>query len=241
MTRPNQKVAERNALELLLSAIGVEPDERPIAGEGPDFVISVLGRSIGVEITTFQSGARITKRITRRAAEAAWDELDYEARAFRAERPGLINVNIGLMFKSHSPSPKECRPFLFEIAEFVANNKKYFSEKRMQFFSRNFITPLMNQYLQSIDVRLTDFAEWYSINNRAGWVSRAGVPLSKILRCKSAKTYRATEELWLAIQCSYRISETLLGTHDGDDLAAEPDLAAALQASPFTSTAAQRI
>ena len=106
------------------------------------------------------------------------------------------------------------------------------SQRDAPFWPPQFTAPLMSKYLQVLYVRLTEFAEWYS-NIRAGWVGRPDATLAEIVLGKSAKTFRPTNELWLVIQCSYRISETLLAINGVDDFNAVPDLLPALQASPF--------
>jgi hypothetical protein len=106
------------------------------------------------------------------------------------------------------------------------------SERDTPFWPPQFTAPLMSKYLQVLYVRLTEFAEWYS-NIRVGWVGRPDATLAEIVLGKSAKTFRPTNELWLVIQCSYRISETLLPINGVDDFNAVPDLLPALQASPF--------
>jgi len=53
------------------------------------------------------------------------------------------------------------------------------------------------------------FAECYS-NLAAGWVPRPDRIVAEIVAEKSARQFRPADELWLAIQCSTRISEMML-------------------------------
>jgi hypothetical protein len=79
----------------------------------------------------------------------------------------------------------------------------------------------MKKYLHTLLLNKSEFAEWYSININAGWV--AGVPdstLTEIVVEKAAVTYRPSDELWLIIKCSHRISETVIP--NVDDLNAIP-------------------
>jgi hypothetical protein len=54
MTRPDQKLSERQTLDAVFAALGLRPDKEPEAGETPDFTVLVSGRTLGVEITTYQ-------------------------------------------------------------------------------------------------------------------------------------------------------------------------------------------
>jgi hypothetical protein len=78
----------------------------------------------------------------------------------------------------------------------------------------------MNTYLQVLYLRVCPFAEWHS-NLTAGFVATpATSTVVDIVADKSDRQFRPTDELWLAIQCSTRISETLLpiGTTDFDSV-----------------------
>jgi hypothetical protein len=50
---------------------------------------------------------------------------------------------------------------------------------------------------------------------------------------KSTKAFKATDELWLVVQCSPRPSETTLPVNGVEDFNAVPGLAVRLRASPF--------
>jgi hypothetical protein len=56
MTRLNQKASERQTLDTVLNALGLRPDAEPVEGEAPDFVVTLSGRRIGVEVTMYRSG-----------------------------------------------------------------------------------------------------------------------------------------------------------------------------------------
>ena len=67
------------------------------------------------------------------------------------------------------------------------------------------------------------FAEWYA-NLTGGWVARPDQTLAQIVAEKSAKQFRPVDELWLAIQCSTRISEMVLELPGVEDFASFPSL-----------------
>ena len=84
MTRPGKKLDERGTLDRVLGALGLRPDEPAQEGEAPDFMVRLSGRNVGVEITTYQSGATVEDGSGRREAEGELDRLTPAASA----RPG---------------------------------------------------------------------------------------------------------------------------------------------------------
>lgn len=75
MTRADQKISERRALDAVLEALGLFPDQPPEAGEAPDFMVLLSGRAVGVEITMYRSGAAVEGGMGRRMVESEWDRL----------------------------------------------------------------------------------------------------------------------------------------------------------------------
>jgi hypothetical protein len=234
MTRPDQKAAERHTLAALLSALALKTDD-PREGETPDFELLIDGRTIGVEMTMFQSGTIVGAGLSPRQVESAWEQLEKASRAFRADNPDIGDVNVGLMFKAVAPGRQEQPACLAEVAAFIRARAGILTEANQAFWAWQFTSPLMGKYLQTLHLRRSEFAEWYS-NVAAGWVGRPDDTLTKIVREKAAKRYRPTDELWLAIQCSHRISETLLAINGAADFDSVPELAVALQESPFERT-----
>ena len=56
MTREVQKSSERQTLDVVMAALGLRPEEHePEAGETPDFIVSLAGRLVGVEVTMYSS------------------------------------------------------------------------------------------------------------------------------------------------------------------------------------------
>lgn len=91
----------------------------------------------------------------------------------------------------------------------------------------------MRKYLHTLYLRRCEFAEWYS-NITAGWVALPDATLATIVAGKAGKTYKPNDELWLVIQCSHRISETVLQLNGVADYESAPGLTAAMQSSPFS-------
>lgn len=91
----------------------------------------------------------------------------------------------------------------------------------------------MRKYLHTLYLRRCEFAEWYS-NITAGWVALPDATLATIVAGKAGKTYKPNDELWLVIQCSHRISETVLQLNGVADYESAPGLMAAMQSSPFS-------
>jgi hypothetical protein len=93
MTRSNQKLSERQTLDGILAALGLQPDQVPDEGEAPDFTMVVSGHTVGVEITMYQSGDMLDDGKQRRQAESEWDRLKLAADKFRNGQPALRDIN----------------------------------------------------------------------------------------------------------------------------------------------------
>jgi hypothetical protein len=236
MTRQSRKESERRTLDELLSALGIAPDKIE-AGETPDFMLIMDRLTVGVEHTMYRSGTTVGgARVKRRTVEAAWESLQLAFREFRATQPDISNVSVLLIFNDVVPAPGEHQQFMQEVAAFIRSQKissdrpvlrSYEFADRRKFRSHEFASPLMKKYLHTVVLNRSEFAEWNSSVD-AGWVP--GVTdsaLTEIVAEKAARPYRPSNELWLIIQCSHRISETVI--LDVDDLNA-----ISIQGGPFS-------
>jgi hypothetical protein len=86
-------------------------------------------------------------------------------------------------------------------------------------------------YLRTLCLRRDRFAVWHS-NLAGGFIARPDFTITDIVAEKSRKQYRQADELWLAIQCSTRISEMVSDILGVEDFDAVPSLEAYL----FSST-----
>ena len=232
MTRQSQKEAERHTLVALLSALDFVPD-RIDDGEQPDFVLSAGGRTFGVEVTMYQSGTTVGASLGRRQVESEWEILQRSSRAFQVAQSDIARVNVGLMFRGAVPGRKEQQIFMEEIATFIRSHASEVGVQGRDFWPHQFTSPLMHKYLRTLQLREGEWAEWYS-NISFGYVAIPDSTLTAIVSGKAGKTYKATSELWLVIQCSRRISETVLQLNGISDYEAAPGLTKAMQASPFS-------
>jgi hypothetical protein len=227
MTRPSQKEAERRTLDEFLSALGMTPDKIE-EGEKPDFMLTMAGRTVGVEVTMYRSGTTIEgTRVERREMEATWESLQLASREFLAAQPAIGNVSVLFAFNNVVPARTEHQQFMEEVAVFIRSQGIIWSDRslvpsyafadRRKFRSREFVSPLMKKYLHTVVLNRSEFAEWNCSNAAAGWVAGvADSALTKIVAEKTKKSYRPSDELWLIIQCSYRISESVIITGVGD-------------------------
>ncbi len=212
MTRPIQKTSERATLDVVLAAVGLRLDQEPVAGETPDFTLSVSGRKIGVEITMYRSG----DGSGRRQVESEWDKLKIASDAFRNQHPELRDINVGLMFKDTVPPRRRHTEFMQEIAAFIRAQRGDLESHDVEYWPPSFPSALMREYLRTVYLRVDRFAVWHS-NLAGGFVARPDSTIAEIVAEKAQKNFRPTDELWLAIQCSVRISEmvsTILGVVD---------------------------
>jgi hypothetical protein len=60
----------------------VTPNKIDDQGERPDFMLTISARTVGVEVTMYQSCKTIAG-VTRRKVEAAWEQFESYSRTFR--------------------------------------------------------------------------------------------------------------------------------------------------------------
>jgi hypothetical protein len=231
VTRKNQKVAERAALDALLSALGTVPTKVE-PGETPDFMLSLGESSIGVEMTTFQSNAPMDGKLGRRQVESEWERLKSAIEKFRGTRVELRDLNVGLMFKGAGPPRADHQAFMEEVAVFALAQAAELTDQDIDFWPPAFTSPLMIKFLQTVYLRRCQYACWYS-SIAAGWVGLPDSTLTQIIREKAGRPFRLADETWLAVQSTTRISELLVPLNGAADFEEIPGLTSALKASPF--------
>jgi hypothetical protein len=232
MTRADQKINERRTLDAVLTALGLHSDQDPEAGEAPDFMVPLAGRRIGVEVTTYRSGATVEDGTGRRAVESEWDRLKVASDQFRSEHPELHNINVGLMFSGSVPPRRQHAAFMEEIATFIRGHADELKSHDTEYWPPSFSTPLMCSYLRTLYLRRDRFAVWHS-NLAGGFIARPDFTIADIVAEKSRKQYRQADELWLAVQCSTRISEMVSDILGVEDFDAVPSLEAYLFSRVF--------
>ena len=232
VTRPDKKALERAALDSMLKALGVRPESIE-DGEKPDFMLSIAGHFIGVELTTFQSNIAMDGKLGLRQVEAEWEAFEKAIPEFRAARPELKEINVGLMFKGAGPPRVEHQVFMEEVGIFGLSQKTKLTEIDVAFWPSSFSSPLMTKYLRTVFMRRSNHALWYS-NISAGSIGLPDTVLTDIVQQKAGLSYRAADELWLAIQSTPRISELLIPLNGVADFESIPGLAGQLAASPFS-------
>jgi hypothetical protein len=216
MTREVQKTIERQTLEVVLAALGLRPDQEPEAGETPDFIVSLAGRRIGVEITMYSSSDTVDGGHRRRQVESEWDKLQAAARAHCTTRPELRDINVGLYFRGPVPPRRQHIDFIKEVADFIAAHRHELRSEDLDYWPPTISTPLMVEYLQVLYLRVDRYAVWHS-NLTASFVATpATSTVADIVADKSTRNFWLADELWLAIQCGTRISETLLPIGSND-------------------------
>jgi hypothetical protein len=228
VTRGTQKETERRTLEAVLAALGITPDGPPEDGEAPDFVLPLASRRIGVEVTTYSSGAVVEGGAELRKVENEWELLKQASTRFRAASPEFREVNVLLIFNGPVPPKRQHQALIDEIASFVSEHRDASTWESVAFWWHDFTAPLMRGYLRTLYLRNDRNAEWSS-NVSAGFIARPDHMIAAIVAKKSglveksAKT-GAVDELWLAILGGTRISEMISDIEGVEDFAAVPDL-----------------
>jgi hypothetical protein len=127
------------------------------------------------------------------------------------------------MFRASVPPRRLHAAFLEEIATFVRSYAAKLQDQDLECWPPSFSTPLMQTYLRTLFLRKDRFAEWYT-NLTGGFIARPDHTIAQIVADKSAKQFRPVDELWLAIQCSTRISEMTLELTGVEDFDSVPSL-----------------
>jgi len=209
VTRNIQKEDERRVLKRVLAALGETSESEPQAGEAPDFILQLRGQSVGVEMTAYPSEEVIEGKVKRRAAESEWERLKAAAKGFWSQYDDLRNVNVGVMFKGRVPGRRDHRAFIEEVAAVVRQHLGKLRPEKQNFFP-SASSPLMHRYLERLVLRTNRYAEWYS-SLSGGYLARPDESnISDIVKNKSKKEFRPTDELWLVINCGTRMSEMTL-------------------------------
>jgi hypothetical protein len=232
MTRPTQKQDEQGTLLELMAAIGIQLESCPMEGEVPDFMIQISGRTVGIEVTMYQSRKTVTG-IQKRAVESEWEELERSSQDFQNENAELAGIYILFRFKDSVPPRRERAEFFCEILDFVRTNGHGIGDEWADFWWYDLTSPLMIKYLKAIVLRRGERSAWDS-NITAGFIDRPADTISRIVAEKSTKNYRPADELWLVIQRSHRPSEMVLPISGVSELNASLDLQSNLTASPFS-------
>jgi hypothetical protein len=233
MTRSVKKEAERAAVRELMTIIGLEPDNPPLEGEAPDFMISIAHRTIGVELTTYQSAMSVAG-VGKRVVEAEWEELERSSQTIRIRNADLNSISLLFRFNSVVPPRRFHDQFLDEIQQFVRSKQQLLGSGYVDFWWHDFTSPLMSQYLQALVIKRCEGGGEWDSNITAGFVGNPGTTLARIVTEKSAKTYRPASELWLVIQDSQRPSEMVVPIQGTSEFNANPELQKSLNAGAFS-------
>ena len=202
MTRSTQKQNEEAVLlELIrVAEIGYVSYE---GGETPDFIVRAADRSIGIEVTMFQSKERRGDHC-KRLVEAAWEELG------RLWCSLDCDISVLLRFINAIPAQQERLDFLKEIVMFIGSKRSVISDRFQLFWRDEFSFPLMSKYLWAIGLAQYDHGSFNS-NLTAGFLDpRPAETIATIVSRKSGKKFRDVNELWLVIYSSGRPSEMVL-------------------------------
>ena len=192
MTRPAQKDAERASIVSLLTSLGLPTDIR--LGEKPDAIVTIEGRQVGIELTTFQSNMVTAENLSRRQVEAAWETFKRVVGTVQKDRPDLANLNVGLMYSGSGPAPAEHRAFIEEVLAFAAERAATLNDRDVSFWPHGFTSPLMKRCLRALNLRRCAHATWYSSLD-AGSFGLPDGELSEIVRRKAIGSFREVDEL----------------------------------------------
>src|SRR5262249_46940125 len=154
--------------------------------------------------------------VNRRAAESGWDLLKAAAQEFWSQHDDLRAVNVGVMFKGRVPRRRDHHAFIEEVAAGVRHHIAKIRPEKQSFFP-SASSPLMHRYLERLVLRTGPYAEWYS-SLSGGYLARPDESnISDIVKGKSRKEFRPTDELWLVIDHGSHMSEMTLEVDGVED------------------------
>lgn len=195
MTRIDQKREEEAIARKLLMAENLAPEQFDCTGERPDILLTIAGRCIGLELTTYKSDQ------TQRASEARWDRLRNKMQ-HDAEQGSFGNLWINFCFGHKSlPIHSELEEFLSDLKKLLGKHPPSSSAEDDEHW--DFAAyPNLDRHLCSLQIRELNAPLKFCVSSdvQAGYVAHPDQNLSEIVAKKARIVYRdKLAELWLAI------------------------------------------
>ena len=187
MTTRGQKDAERRILRAYMEARGIEGDVRD-GPEPPDFVISVAGQTIGIEVIEYHQPERTGHGHTRREVEASWEAIRAFVRNFRETSRELDELSVLLTFKElHVPSRREIASFVRGVVDEIGVARPRISERFTYIRVGDTSPTVLRTYLRDIRVRECKcYMEW-DWNHSFGGVGTSDDDMLSVIGRKLSK------------------------------------------------------
>jgi hypothetical protein len=208
----SKKVVERFYLENFLKLLG-ETNTQIDEGESPDFIVTLRGKRIGIEVTEFHSDLKGAGGKPRRVIEETWDLLQKNLKKAVEKHPELKGTHGFLMFKDLIVPPKSVhKKFIDEVIQLsidmICTNSEEIRADKRKF-------PFFNQYLEKFRLKRINFPHHISWdwNQNASSIGLTEHEFINAIQSKMKKAHRyrrkRIEELWLLIISGYRLSQAM--------------------------------
>jgi hypothetical protein len=234
VTRPEQKQQEREILGRYLRTIGLK-GEIEKGPEPPDFIVTVDGRRLGIEITEYHQPAPSRRSRSRRMVEAEWRKLRDAVLDYRETHTGLENLSVILRFvQLEVPGRKDHKGFIRAVHNEIERVRPELDRQAKVIHIGDRHPALLRQYLDGIVVGVVgSYLEWDWNLSFAG-VGTSDEELTTLLASKlRLERPSGVDELQLVMAGDGPTAATCIGFLRQDLLKGWPNLNNTLEQSNF--------
>ena len=197
MRRIEKKDYERYYLDPFVHLLGLKPS-RIVPHDPPDFMLTVCGREIAVELTEFYSEADDVPDI---GLVRAWQRLRQAIGEERNRHTELHDVDARIVFRDQRlPPSRDHGRFAEALVHFVlAQMPGYKGQERVYARDTLATVPMLGNYLEQLEI---EHAGCYCTWDLPPQCFSSGVTEDELVRILERKRYASkagAEELWLVI------------------------------------------
>ena len=187
MTRTSQKADERWAAERYLALRGITGSliDGP---EPPDFLLSIDGALIAIEVTEYHRPRVAGQRHSRREVEAAWERFVDWTSERRTGTDNLSRLSVHLEFReARLPPPKAWPEFFAAICGVINSVRSALTEEFVHIKFDHSHPPLLVEYLARMRLRpVRAYLDW-NWNFSAGGIGTSDEELCEVVRAKCGR------------------------------------------------------
>lgn len=224
---------ERFYLDKFLTALQMKPNSVERGANPPDFLLTLEGSRIAVEVTEFHSATDVGGH-PRRVVEEEWQKIQRLFEQERKQYPDLDNISGRLFFKQLEVPPSgKHKQFVKELLDFGRSVLGCLTKKGVDFSSFTPHFPLLNRYLKRLHLRDAGCHVTWNWNHSAGSVGLSEEELHGTISQKLI-IFRPADvgENWLLVVSGHPLSQSM-GRVSVNDLRGYQDLNKALEHGPY--------
>lgn len=218
MKREDKKRVERCYLENFLKLLGKTPDQIE-CGESPDFVVTLRGKRIGIEVTEYHSGLRGAGCRPRRAFEEEGDLLYQNISEEAKKYPELEGIGGSFSFKNLGVPPKsKHQEFIFQVIQLTREKAQDVIHKNSLKIEPNERFSLLKQYVKKLllyNTGLPFHPHWGGIDvsfiamNEDEFIAAIQPKINKSRAYREKMIKKGINKLWLLIVSGWSPSQTM--------------------------------